>query len=310
MTGGEVRGQVIKPEQRSPELRSARSDTTDSSRPICRSASPAPSINTTESSSNTLYSGNRAGSRYYYVVENPNATEAAQAWSGDVRPGFGNKVTAWVINPFIKYRGLELFGNFEQAKGRSATETTKRTWNHYAGEGVYRFLENQLYVAGRYNVAKGPLAGIAPEVTVDRVQAGGGWFLSHNLLAKAEYVRQNYEDFPATDIRNGGKFDGAVVEAVVSFEANLNRILVHQPRDAEETHDLLAGHGREVVVCEDRETLIAALAQRRPDVLVYVLVDPAIDLGVLTVVRRAAPQLPLILLGDPADLGVVAPYRN
>jgi hypothetical protein len=172
---------------------------------------------TTESNNNTLYSGNRAGSRYYYVVENPNATETAQAWSGDVRPGFTNKVTAWVVNPFVKWRDLEVFGNFEQADGRNATEIDRRKWDHYAAEGVYRLLANQLYVAGRWNTAKGQLTVGAPDVTVNRYQAGGGWFLTRNLMAKAEWVRQEYKDFPATDIRNGAEFDGVMIEAVVSF---------------------------------------------------------------------------------------------
>jgi hypothetical protein len=34
---------------------------------------------------------------------------------------------------------------------------------------------------------------------------------------KAEYVNQQYKDFPITDYRNGGKFSGYVIEAVVGF---------------------------------------------------------------------------------------------
>jgi len=49
------------------------------------------------------------------------------------------------------------------------------------------------------------------------VQAGGGWFISPNLEAKAEYVKQTYKDYPVTDIHNGGKFHGVMIEAVVSF---------------------------------------------------------------------------------------------
>ena len=216
VTGGEVRGQVIKPEQRSPSV-IGKLGYDGQIAPDLRVRLTGSVYKTSKSISNTLYTGSRAGSRYYYVVEAPNATEAAQAWSGDVRPGFGKKVTAWVVNPFIKYRGLELFGNVEEAKGRSATEVSDRTWKHYAGEAVYRFFGNQLYVAGRYNVAKGQLQGISPEVTVNRIQPGGGWFLTQNLMAKAEYVQQKYEDFPVTDIRSKAKFEGAVIEAVVSF---------------------------------------------------------------------------------------------
>jgi hypothetical protein len=216
VTGGEVRGQVIRPEQRSPSY-SAKLGYDGQVAPDLRLRLTGSVYHTTESISNTLYSGNRAGSRYYYVIENPNATEAAQAWSGDVRPGFGKKVTAWVINPFVKFHGLELFGNIEQAEGRAATETTKRQWDHYAAEGVYRFLGNQLYLAARYNVAKGRLQGMTSDVTIDRVQAGGGWFLTRTMMAKAEWVRQTYEDFPTADIRSGAKFDGVVIEAVVAF---------------------------------------------------------------------------------------------
>ena len=216
ITGGEVRGQVIKPEQRSPSY-TGKVGFDRQMTPDARIRLTGSVYHTTKSISNTLYTGSRSGSRYYYVLENVNAAEAVQAWSGDVRPGFSNRVTAWVINPFVKLRGLELFGNIEQAKGRAANETSNRKWNHYAAEGVYRFLGNQLYVAGRYNVAKGRFAGFVSDATIDRVQVGGGWFLTNSLEAKAEYVEQKYRDFPTSDIRNGGKFSGAMVEAVVSF---------------------------------------------------------------------------------------------
>jgi hypothetical protein len=216
ITGGEVRGQVTKPENRSPSY-IGKLGWDKQMNPDLRVRLTGSIYQTTESNNNTLYSGNRAGSRYYYVVENPNATETAQAWSGDVRPGFTNKVTAWVVNPFVKWRDLEVFGNFEQADGRNATEIDRRKWDHYAAEGVYRLLANQLYVAGRWNTAKGQLTVGAPDVTVNRYQAGGGWFLTRNLMAKAEWVRQEYKDFPATDIRNGAEFDGVMIEAVVSF---------------------------------------------------------------------------------------------
>ena len=216
VTGGEVRGQVTKPEQRSPSLMGKLGFDRQFSQEL-RGRLTGSIYHTDKSINNTLYTGSRAGSRYYYVIENAQATESAQAWSGDVRPGFSNRVTAWVVNPFVKFQGLELFGNVEQAEGRAATETSNRTWNQYAGEGVYRFLKNQLYLAGRYNVADGRLQGMTADVTVDRIEAGGGWFLTPNLEAKAEYVKQTYKDFPTNDIRHDAKFDGIMVEAAVSF---------------------------------------------------------------------------------------------
>jgi hypothetical protein len=215
VTGGEVRGTVLKPENRSPSVIGKLGMDRDLGPARVRVTG---SIYTTHTSNNnTLYSGSRAGSRYYYVLENVNSTESAQAWSGDLQPGFTRKVTAWVVNPFIQYRGLELFGNIEQAKGRNGVETTERTWKQYAGEGVFRFLNNQLYLAGRWNQATGRLAGFTSDVTIDRTEAGGGWFLTNNLEAKAEYVQQKYSDYPVTDIHHEGKFNGVMIEAAVSF---------------------------------------------------------------------------------------------
>ena len=34
---------------------------------------------------------------------------------------------------------------------------------------------------------------------------------------EGEYVNQTYVDFPEADIRNGGQFDGFMIEGVVAF---------------------------------------------------------------------------------------------
>ena len=216
VTGGEVRGQVLKPENRSPAV-IGKLGFDRQFDPGTRVRLTGSIYTTSKSNNNTLYSGSRSGSRYYYMLENVNATESAQAWSGDVQPGMSRRITAWVINPFVTFHGLELFGNIEQAKGRNGVETTDRKFSQVAAEGVYRVFKNQLYVAGRYNQAKGRYAGQLADVTIERVQVGGGWFLSQNLESKLEYVQQTYKDFPTMDIRNGGKFHGVMVEAVVSF---------------------------------------------------------------------------------------------
>ena len=162
----------------------------------------------------TLFSGDRAGSRYYEVLVD---SVGRDRWSGSIQPGFRNSVTAFQINPFVKFRGLELFGVIEQGEGRSAAEATDRKMTQYAGDVVYRFAGDRLYVGGRYNAVTAELAGMADEVSVDRAQLGGGWFISPLVLLKGEYVNQKYNDFPTTDIRNGGRFKGFVVEGVVAF---------------------------------------------------------------------------------------------
>ena len=216
VTGGEVRGQVLKPENRSPAVMGKLGFDKQIDADL-RLRVTGSIYNTSKSNSNTLYSGSRSGSRYYYVLENINATESAQAWSGDLQPGFGRKVTAWVINPFIKYRGLELFGNIEQAKGRKLGETEDRKWTQNAGEVVYRLCHNHLYAAGRYDQVKGKLAGITQDLTIERTQVGGGWFLTQSLLVKLEYVDQKDKGFPVNDVRTGGEFKGVMFEAVVGF---------------------------------------------------------------------------------------------
>jgi hypothetical protein len=169
------------------------------------------------SPSNTLFAGDRAGSRYYYVLENTAASTTANFRSGMYVPGFGNEVTAFQVNPFVKIGGLELFGVIEKANGKASTEKTDRSVRQYAADAVYRFADDQLFVGSRYNTVEGNLSGIANRVGMKRANLSGGWFVTPTILLKGEYVRQTYTDFPALDIRNGGKFNGFVVEGVVAF---------------------------------------------------------------------------------------------
>ena len=218
VTGGEIHGQVTAPERRSYSyIEKAGVDKQWAEK--VRTRLTGSWYRNWRSASNTLYTGSRAGSRYYDVLENVSSTESANAWSGDVRPGFSNTVSAFVVNPFIKIEGFEFFGNAEQARGRafSAADPVTRVWTQYAGESLYRFAGDQFYVGGRYNLAQGTVPGYAPMVQVERIQTGGGWYLTSNVLLKAEYVRQNYMNFPANDIRAGGTFNGAMIEGVVSF---------------------------------------------------------------------------------------------
>lgn len=217
-TGGEIKGSTTGPDgDRKPSLYGKLGYDNQVSDDL-RVRLTGSVYHTASSLSNTLYGGDRAGSRYYNVMEAVGATESANFTSGLINPGMRDKVTAVMVNPFVKYRGLELFGIFEQAQGRAANETEERTWNQYAAEALYRFLPNeQVYVGARYNVAKGALAGSGLDVTIDRVQVGGGWFVTPNVLVKAEYVNQGYDGFATTDIRHGGRFNGIMIEGVVAF---------------------------------------------------------------------------------------------
>ncbi|PSL02298.1 hypothetical protein [Cecembia rubra] len=217
VTGGEIQGGITFPENRKPNFigkfgydKYVADD--------LRVRLTGSIYTTSGSQRNTLWGGDRAGSRYYLVMENTLATTAAQFTSGRFNPNQTNNITAWVINPFVKFHGLEFFGNYEQSKGAARGEANDRTWTQIGTDLLYRFgTHEKFYVAGRYNKVEGTLFGSGLDVSIDRVQVGGGWFVTKNLLAKLEYVNQNYNGFAANDIRNGGNFKGLMIEAVVGF---------------------------------------------------------------------------------------------
>jgi hypothetical protein len=215
MTGGETKGTITVPEKRSPAyLGKVGFDQAFSDNMRLRLTASA--FSQARSANQSLYTGDRGGSRYYLVMEN--STDAtANAWSGNVRPGFASEQHAYVLNPFVKVGPVEFFGNFEQALGRAATEAENRKWTQNAYELTYRLFGDRLYAAGRYNTAEGPLTVGGPKVSVNRSQIGGGWFVTPNVLGKLEYVRQNYKDYPLTNILSGGKFHGLMIEGTVAF---------------------------------------------------------------------------------------------
>jgi hypothetical protein len=215
-TGGEVHGQVTNPTGRSMAVLGKIGF--DKSLEDIRFRLTGSFYANNKSASNTLFTGDRGGSMYYDVLENTASTEVNQAWSGQIRPGFSNKVNAEVINPFIKFGGAEFFGNFETATGGSFSEPKLRTLHQNVYEALYRFGDNDFYLGGRYNTLKGQLISKnSANQSVDRYQLGGGWFVTPNVLAKLEWVNQKYNDFPLTDIRSGGQFKGFMISGVVGF---------------------------------------------------------------------------------------------
>jgi hypothetical protein len=217
ITGGEVRGTVLTPGQRGPAY-IGKLGFDQQMNDDLRVRLTASMYTTQKALSNTLYGGDRAGSRYYWVMENTTATESGNATSGYINPGFKNKVTAMQLNPFVKFRGAEVFGVIERAKGKANAELTEREWKQYAFDAVYRFLPGEkAYVGARYNRAEGTLVGIADEVGANRWQASAGWFILPGLLAKVEYVDQKFTGYPPANIKNGGRFKGFMAEGVVGF---------------------------------------------------------------------------------------------
>ncbi len=157
-----------------------------------------------------LYSADRTGSRYYHVMQAEDAT-GDNFRSGRFAPSFSGSITAFMINPFVKYKGLELFGTIESATGGDDDRNTMQ----YAGEVIYRFGQNEkFYVGGRYNTVDSEET--FGDVTIDRFQLGAGWFMTKNILLKAEYMNQSYDGY-TNSVYEDGKFNGAMLEAVISF---------------------------------------------------------------------------------------------
>ena len=172
----------------------------------------------------SLYGGDRGGSRYYSVLENVASSTTANFTSGLFNPGFSNDAGTVQINPFVKVRGLEVFGVLEQGKGRKFTETEKRELKHYAADVVYRFGGNESFYLGyRWNTLDSQLrygtgaTAFNKDVGIDKQAVGFGWFITPSLLTKVEWMTQKYDGFPTTDIRHGGKFDGLMIEGAVAF---------------------------------------------------------------------------------------------
>ena len=178
--------------------------------------------NVNNTSTTYLYGGDRAGSRYYKVMDMDGGS--TNDFSGRINPGFKTDMTSIMINPFVKFKGLEFFGVFETSSGfdkvKDAAFDGDRTWTQLAAELIYRFgRDEKLYAGARYNTVSGQLPGEETDkVTVNRFNIGGGWFLTKNILAKVEYVSQQYEDYPVSQVQfSGGKFSGLMIEAVIAF---------------------------------------------------------------------------------------------
>lgn len=187
-----------------------------------------------------LYGGDRAGGRYYktldysYINKSDSST-ATQSNDFSLRfnPGIRNGI-AFQVNPFVKFKGLEFFGIFEMNSGFSSAavednDGTKASFTQLGAELIYRFGGwEQFYVGGRFNSVLGKAEYTtteSPSQEINRMNFGAGWFLTHNVLVKLEYMMQSYNENSANEMPwagnnmnlNGSKVNGVVLEAVISF---------------------------------------------------------------------------------------------
>jgi hypothetical protein len=250
MTNGEIQGSVTAQNKRSPSVYGKIGfDRVLAERTRVRLTGSF--LRKSSSINGTLFRGDRTGSNYQFVMEPAAATLTGNAFAGRLTPNFTDDVSTFVINPFIQFHGVELFGTLEFAEGNSAVENgevqyaatvsdaprfnklEKRKFDQVAVDLLYRFGKgDKFYVGARYNrlsgtqvfgtsttatTAGGISQGTRADISQERTAFGGGWFITRNILLKGEYVTQKYNDYPTGDILQGGKFDGFVFQGSIAF---------------------------------------------------------------------------------------------
>ncbi len=158
-------------------------------------------------SGSTLWDGDRAGARYYNVMQTAEA-EGDNFRSGRWSPGANQtEMNSYMANIFAQFHGLEVFGVYETMKGvRSGND---QNFTQTALQAIYRL--GSFYAGTRLNKVDNKNGS-----TVSRTNLGGGWYMVDNVVIKLDYVIQKYEG-PAHGSIGGGKFNGLVLEAAISF---------------------------------------------------------------------------------------------
>jgi hypothetical protein len=162
----------------------------------------------------TLYGGDRAGERFYSILVPASLGSAApdiksNFTNGRWGPGGTKSVTSIMINPFVKFKGLEIFGLYELANGTVASNA-EFSYNQLAVEALYRFGKSEQFYGGvKYNTVSN-----SNNEDVNRIEVAAGWFLTKNILTKLEYVSQKYN---TTAYSANAGFKGIMFEAAISF---------------------------------------------------------------------------------------------
>jgi len=166
-----------------------------------------------------LYAGNRSGSRYSAVL-------GGGPEAGQLAIGKGQKVTAYQFDAAFTLNPVHIYGMYGNSKDADINGSDPGTpvseWNYFGGEAQWH-LSPVFYLAGRYNQANAKtIAGTSSNATVNRIQAGFGFWFTQEVLLKLEYVNQQYKDFPAgynglPDIAGNPSFSGVLSEFSVKF---------------------------------------------------------------------------------------------
>ena len=194
-------------------------------------ANPLPDLRTSISAYYVDLS-NSADISYLYANGRSGGTLASVLGGGDnpgqVLPQAGKNVTAFQGDVTWNRWPCEVYANVGWTQDSDingpAAGTPSERWIYATVEPVYH-ITPALYVAARYSYATAQsVNGAASNGWVDRAEIGGGYWITNNILGKAEYVYEQYHGFSGTnglingvDASRGPRFSGAVVEVSFSF---------------------------------------------------------------------------------------------
>lgn len=168
----------------------------------------------------TIITGNRSGERYGGILGGGQAP-------GGVLTNIGKDVTMWEAAVTADFGRAIFFADYGRAEDNdvngSLAGKPRESWNYYAAQGTLKLTE-KFYGAARYSVAEADeLATRSSNGKVARYQVGGGYWVNKYLLAKLEYVHQNYDGFASGTVVNGVRvdrspeFSGPIMEVSFNF---------------------------------------------------------------------------------------------
>jgi hypothetical protein len=166
------------------------------------------------------------GDNYQFASTAP----SARATHPLIVPG----VDAFIWQADVQYKAKKflihaLFGvaedDYSWSAGQGSLQTSyieeKSKMEFWAVEGKYD-VSKDIYVALRYGEVANKSTGINGPNKADRLQVGAGYWMNDSTLFKAEYVKQQEDQFSgggATTFGEdgGAEWDGFIVEASVTF---------------------------------------------------------------------------------------------
>ncbi len=121
----------------------------------------------------------------------------------------GSKINAWYGEAEADEKDLDVNGD--------GIDDLESEMEHYGVLAQAYVVPETAYLAARYQQIEHTSGSVSSNNELDRIQIGGGVYLSDNTLLKAEYFDQSEEAFAQSDAAGGSDFDGFGVELSSSF---------------------------------------------------------------------------------------------